>query len=155
MSATTLQLTMRSRAAKYGFMFLGLAAMFFYFVFEDYQQHRPNDTMTSIAVLFLCTGGALFLFARHRANEQVTLMKTGLPGQAVITAVGKVKFMKSGDTFTELEYRYETSGQTHEGKTALLAQEATPAWKVGDRGNIKFDAERPGRSVWIGKGEGP
>ena len=155
MSALTPQLTLRSRPAKYGFMFLALAAFFFFFSFQDYRARRSIETTISIAVLFLCTGGAFLLFARHRANEQVILLKSGRPGHAVITSVGKVKFMKSGDTFTEVKYRYESSpGQVHEGKSGLLAPGGTPDWKIGDRGDIKFDAVSPARSVWIGKGEG-
>lgn len=156
MSATTFQLTLRSRAAKYGFMFLALAGMFLYFAFDGYRQHRPVETTMWIAVLFLATSGGFFGFARHRAIEQINLLKSGRLGHAVITAVGKTKFMRSGDTFTEVEYRYEPSpGQMFEGKTALLIPGETPQWKVGDRGDIKFDVASPGRSVWIGKGEGP
>jgi hypothetical protein len=151
-SASTLQLTLRSRAAKYGLMFLGLAAIFLFFAFEDYQAHRSNETTISIAVLFLCTGGALFAFAGHRANQQVMLLESGHLASAVITAVGKVKFMRSGDTFTELKYRYEPSpGQAFEGKSGLLEADRLTEWKIGDRGNIKFDDASPARSVWMGK----
>ena len=58
MSASTLQLTMRSRSAMYGAAFVGLSALFLFFVAEDFRDHRPIETMIEVAVFFLSTGCA-------------------------------------------------------------------------------------------------
>jgi hypothetical protein len=157
MGASTLRLTLRSWSAMYGFGFVALAAMFFSFAGRDYYQgHRSAETMVSIAVLFLCIGGAFFLFARQRAAAQMGLVMSGRPGQGVVTAIREVYIGRKSSWFQVLEYSYESSpGQVHKGRSELLTTSEGRDWNIGARGAIKFDAANPARSVWIGKGEGP
>jgi len=135
----------------YGVAFAGLSALFLVFIVEDFRAHRSIETKIWIVGLFLSIGGAFMLSAWHRASQQVTLLKSGKAGQAVITAVGRVSFLRSGTRYVELEYRYEpTPGQAFEATSRLLTADEAGDLKIGQRGDIKFDAENPARSAWIG-----
>jgi hypothetical protein len=157
MSDSSLQLALRSRSMLYGAAFFMLGLLFLFFAALDFarnhQPARPIPFIAWIGVFFLCVCGAFFLFARHRAGVQTALLKSGLPAQAVITAIRDVSFSSgSGSFFTEVEYRYEPSpGQVHKGKSGLLTMAQTRGWNVGERGTIKFDAASPAQSVWIGR----
>ena len=81
----------------------------------------------------------------------MTLLRSGLAGQAVITAVRKVSFLRSGTRYIQLEYHYEpTPGQAFEATSRLLTEDEARDLTIGQRGDIKFDAERPARSAWVG-----
>ena len=139
----------------YGVAFAGLSALFLYFTLENFRAHRSIEAIGWITSFFLSIGGAFMLSAWHRASQQMTLLKSGQTGQAVITAVGRVSFLRSGTRYVELEYRYEPSpGQAFEARSRLLTEDEAGDSRIGQRGDIKFDAEHPARSAWIGRRAG-
>jgi hypothetical protein len=157
MSDSSLPLARRSRSILYGVAFFALGLLFFLFAGLDFaqdgEQPRGMTTRVWIGVAFLSVGSALLLWARHRAKVQISILESGLPAQAVITAIRDVSVSSGsgGTLFTEVEYRYEPSpGQMHKGKSGLLTIEETRGWDVGEVGTVKFDAADPAQSVWIG-----
>jgi hypothetical protein len=157
MIPSTLRLTLRSRPALHGFVFVALALIFSAFAANDYSKgHRSFETTVWIAVLFLGTAGAFLAFARKRAIDRGVLLASGLPGTGIITAIRSVygRHMRTA-WYQELVYRYEPSpGQVHVGKSELLTTSEARSWEIGARGAIRFDAASPQRSVWIGTEDG-
>lgn len=118
---------------------------------RDGEPARSTPTMIWIGVAFLGIGGALCLFAWHRAHGAMAILNSGLPAEAVITAIHYVSSSSDSELFRQVEYRYESSrGQMHKGKSGWLTPEETRGWNVGTRGTIKFNPANPAQSVWIG-----
>jgi hypothetical protein len=71
---------------------------------------------------------------------------------ATVTAVGPGNVRINRVTQWRVRYRYQDQlGREHEGRSPHLAPEEGEIWTQGDTANIKFDPQRPGKSVWLGK----
>lgn len=155
MSNSSLRLARRSQSILYGVAFFALGLLFFLFAALDFAQHgeqaRTIASNVWIGVAFLSVSGAFALLDRYRAYVQMAILESGLPAEAVITAIHGISFFRNSEEFREVEYRYESApGRMHKGKTVFLTTEETRGWIVGERGTIKLDAANPARSVWIG-----
>jgi hypothetical protein len=103
-------------------------------------------------VLFALIGIVIALPYWRRAIVVSRVHRTGISALATVAEVAP-----SGTTINRVpqwhvryEYRDE-SGVAHQGTSDLLTPAAAAEWRVGDRGAIRFDRERPGDSVWLGR----
>lgn len=54
----------------------------------------------------------------------------------------------------QIHYRYvDRMGAEHRGRSGYLEPEEAAAWKVGDKGVVRFDPRTPARSIWVGTPE--
>ena len=117
--------------------------------------NRPDLEPISGADPFLVIGGligsiGLLVFAGGvRTVRGVTaLLRDGTLSEGDITAIDARKVR--GRTTSRIGYTYSVSGTSYSGKSLPMTDTEVSGWKVGDRGAIRYDPARPGRSTWVG-----
>ena len=107
---------------------------------------------------YLLPGLLLFLAGLRRVWIWHRLVDHGVRATGTVSAVKWAMFAAAswtGRGIAEwqriIRYRYEDeSGHAHQGRSGCLSSAEALRWRVGDRCDIRFDPERPARSVWIG-----
>ena len=88
------------------------------------------------------------------------MVREGIETEATVTAVARARLQPTGsrhDFSTRggtqiIRFGYvNRSGTAHQGKSGYLPFELATAWKPSDRGAVRFDAENPAESVWMGR----
>ncbi|HXG05078.1 MAG TPA: DUF3592 domain-containing protein, partial [Candidatus Binatia bacterium] len=105
--------------------------------------------MTALGTAFAVIGGAVLgttgavLWREHR------LLRRGRKATGTILAIEPSHVAVNRARQWRLRYRYHDHfGRAHDGSSGLIAPEAAHALAVGDTVSIRFDPERPERSVW-------
>jgi hypothetical protein len=116
---------------------------------------------SGIYLLPALLGLLLFLAGLRRVWIWHRLVGHGMRATGTVSAVEGASFGSdwSGRGVSEwqqsIRYRYEDDmGRAHQGRSGYLSSAEASRWRVGDRCDIRFDRERPARSVWIGALEG-
>jgi hypothetical protein len=128
------------------------------------QQYRIEGEESSWILAFIFAGlGAVFttvgglVFARGVTHWRVTsrLRHSGTPADATVESVGPARITINGVQQMVVRYRYQDSaGRSRTGRSDPMSPEDADAWNAGDRGRIRFDAQLPQRSLWLGRDEG-
>jgi hypothetical protein len=111
-----------------------------------------------LPVIFLFVGGTLTLIggsvvvrALRRAWAQVGLSQRGITVTGTVTDVGPASMRVNGEAPWQLRYRYlDHRGHEHRGVSADLSAADAAQWQPGSTGAVRYDRERPHRSVWLG-----
>jgi hypothetical protein len=105
---------------------------------------------TGIGAFVVLVGGIVCFAGLRQASRQVSIWHSGLTAEATVLK----RYVSGSERF--LQYRYlDLQGKAHEYTDSSLSAEEYASWNVGDKGNIRFDPEDPGRSVWVGRVQSP
>ncbi|MDQ2978458.1 MAG: hypothetical protein M3R62_04505, partial [Acidobacteriota bacterium] len=94
------------------------------------------------------------------AKSRLRIVREGIETEATVTAVARARLQPTGSRHdfstgggTQIiRYSYvDRSGTPHQGKSGYMPFEQARGWKPGDRGAVRFDAENPAESVWMGR----
>lgn len=101
----------------------------------------------------LAVAGALILWRAATRRKLVDgLLREGARADAEVMEVAPTNFRINWMPQWTIRYRYrDQAGKVHDGKTPSMAQEEARRWQPGDRGQVRFERNRPHRSMWIGK----
>ena len=111
--------------------------------------------------IYLLPGLLLFLVGLRRLWIWHRLVGHGVRATGTVSAIKRPLFGSDwkgrgvSDWQGIIQYRYEDEkGEAHQGRSGYLSLAEASRWHVGDRCEIRFDRERPARSMWIGAVEG-
>ena len=97
----------------------------------------------------LAFGGTLVLWALRRVMIQRRLWRSGLRAEGEVTDVEETDVRINGRRSWRFGYRYvDHNGRSHTGMSGHLSFRAATAHKVGDRGEVRYDARHPEHSLW-------
>jgi Protein of unknown function (DUF3592) len=108
---------------------------------------------TGLGSLLAAAGGAILWWAAARRKLVHELAREGMRVDGEVVEVAPANFRINWTPQLTIRYRYrDHAGMVHEGKTPPLASEEAQRSRAGDRGEVRYERDRPQRSVWIGKG---
>lgn len=97
-------------------------------------------------------GGVLFFSALRRILLQRRLWRSGLSAEGEVMGIEETNVKFNNRRLWRFGYRYvDQKGNSQTGKSGLLSFSEATAWQAGDSGDVRYDAEHPERSVWVGK----
>ncbi|HUG56283.1 MAG TPA: DUF3592 domain-containing protein [Candidatus Limnocylindrales bacterium] len=106
--------------------------------------------------VLVALGGVLFLAALRRLLLQRRLWRSGLRTEGQVIGVEETNVRFNGRQMWRFRYRYvDQLGQGQTGKSGYLSFAQATAWQAGDRGEVRYDAEHPERSLWAGTPAAP
>lgn len=118
---------------------------------EARKDNAPWPIFAVIGVFFGGIGGFLFFREIGRIRYRARLCESGETTQGTVTAIEETSVRINKVRQWRLRYRYRDHfGQEHDGKTSYLAPRVAQSWSQGQGGEVRFEREAPGRSLWIG-----
>ena len=103
-----------------------------------------------LGAVFSVVGGIVFGRAVSRARTEWALLNRGATAVGRVLSVGPSNLRLQGRQLWRLEYEFADGvGGTQRGHATIDPSEAEQ-WKAGDTGVVRFDVDRPRRSVWTG-----
>ena len=97
-------------------------------------------------------GGVLFFAALRQVLRQGRLWRSGLVAAGEVTGVDETNVRVNRRQMWRFTYRYlDQKGKGQTGRSGYLSFREATAWQAGDRGEVRYDAEHPERSLWVGK----
>jgi hypothetical protein len=106
-----------------------------------------------IGSLFSVIGGMALFIGLKDITTTLRLFRDGILSEATVTSLNQrnvyaINHMK----MWVVKYAYsDHAGRPREGKSRLMPPDDAAQWKPGDRGQVRFDREDPGKSVWLGR----
>ena len=99
--------------------------------------------------LFAIAGGVIFGIGVRGSLRGRRIRETGMTAEAVITRVKmtNVRINRRRQARVVYEFR-DDRGEKRTGKGPYMPLDEAERWKSGDRITIKYDRDRPQRSVW-------
>lgn len=142
----------RSRQAAPGLGFLSLGLLFIAIAAKELFRRDSDRWMAYIGLFILLLGALLARASWRRGKRQLRIAREGIETEATVTAVDEVRVARAW-TKVIIGYSYaDQFGRTRQGASGYLRNdEANWGWKPGDRGAVRFDAENPVESVWMGR----
>lgn len=108
----------------------------------------------AIGLVVTAVGVAISRGAVQRVRFEHYLRREGLTGEGEVVAVQETNMRYNRRIQWQIHYRYvDRMGAEHSGRSGYLEPEEAAAWKVGDRGVVRFDPHDPARSIWVGTPE--
>ncbi len=96
-------------------------------------------------------GGVLFFTALRRLLLQRRLWRSGLSAEGSIIGVEETNVRFNERRLWRFTYRFvDQKGNSQTGRSGYLSFQEANAWEAGERGDVRYDAEHPERSVWAG-----
>lgn len=82
----------------------------------------------------------------------IQLSRRGLPAEGTVQKVWPTSTSINRVTQWRLRYEFRDHvGRSQQGESGLLSPDEAAEWRTGDTGMVRFDRERPQRSIWIGR----
>lgn len=107
---------------------------------------------TGLGLVFAPIGGFMFFKGLAGIRRELRLQSEGTSAQATVEEVAPTNTRFNGVPRWRIRYRYhDHEGRTHQGQSNLMPPEEAQAWKAGDAATVRFDADAPKTSIWIGK----
>jgi hypothetical protein len=117
------------------------------------REHRVIGPLFAALGSAFAIAGALILWratARRALVERLRIEGMRVDGE--VTEVGPTNFRVNRMPQWAVRYRYRDQvGNVHESRTPPMPQEEARQWQPGDRGEVRFDTNRPTRHVWLGR----
>lgn len=105
--------------------------------------------MTALGTVFAVVGGAVLATTGTAVWREHRLLRRGRKASGTILTIEASNVAVNRVRQWRLRYRYHDHlGRAHEGSSGPVPPEAVQALAVGDTVSIRFDPERPERSVW-------
>lgn len=102
--------------------------------------------------IFTILGGFVFVRGLQVLRRVERLERGGREAEAEVLEVAPGSISVNDVPQYVIRYRYvDHRGKTHAGRSAPMPPEEAEAWQAGDRGTVRYDADRPGASVWVGR----
>lgn len=118
-------------------------------------QLRDSATALVFSLLggvFSLLGAAIFGIGFVRARRNRRLARSGMAAQAEVQGLSESNFFVNGVAQLSVRYTFrDAAGHLVHGKSEPMPPEQARQWKPGERCTVRFDAEAPARSVWLGK----
>jgi hypothetical protein len=103
---------------------------------------------TGLGGAFAIAGAVIAFFGIRGARRQRRLHETGLMTDAVVTDVRAARLRVNGRQQGRVHYEFrDYQGGLHTGESSYMSLEDALQWKQGDRIRIRYDRDRPQRSV--------
>lgn len=97
-------------------------------------------------------GAVLFSIGGRALVRRWRIYRTGTSAPGTVTDVRETNVRVNNRTQWAVHYTYRDHvGQTRTGDSGPLPPGEAQEWQQGDTGLVRFDPERPERSVWVGK----
>jgi Protein of unknown function (DUF3592) len=107
-----------------------------------------------IGVLTAVIGTALVIPGIRGFRRERRLWTSGTPVWATVTGHEQGNVRLNGRYLWHTRYRYDdAAGATHDGRSNYLGEGEAHSFAVGSRALVRYDAQRPSDSVWIGSTE--
>jgi hypothetical protein len=100
---------------------------------------------TGAGAFTLLVGGVVFFVGARKASRNLSIWRSGMTAEATVLR----RYVSGSERYLQYRYR-DLQGREHTYTDSSLSAEEYARWKVGDKGNIRFDPENPDRSVWVG-----
>lgn len=118
----------------------------------------PGESQWLLPVVFLFLGVSLTLIggsivgrALLLARARIGLSRRGITVTGTVTDVVEIGLRVNRRTPWRLRYRYvDHRGAEHRGMSGNLSAAEATHWHTGSAGAVRYDRDRPGRSVWLG-----
>lgn len=140
---------------------VGLSLLFFFLAIRE----TSADSRTSLAVLggvLLIIGLSLLFAGRRTVQANARVMSHGVVTTGTITEITRLSLQLSARRTIQLtpdlsrsrfviHYTYlDQQGSTRHGKSGNLPYDTVLVWRVGDIAEVRYDSQKPERSVWTG-----
>jgi Protein of unknown function (DUF3592) len=117
-----------------------------------------GESQWMLPVVFLFVGGTLTLVggsvvarALLLAWARIGLGRRGITVTGTVTDVVEAGMGMNRRTPWRLQYRYvDHRGLEHRGVSGDLSAADAAQWQPGNTGTVRYDRDRPNRSVWLG-----
>jgi hypothetical protein len=105
---------------------------------------------TGLGGILTSLGGFIVLRARNLLRTQTRLQREGITATATVSEIRTSSMRINGAPHVAMHYRYQDDrGRSYTGKEYLSLEEAA-RWKEGDQATVRYDRQKPNRSIWIG-----
>ena len=102
--------------------------------------------------VFSISGGIIFFRSLIGFLTDRRLAGTGIPCEARVTEVGPTHVSINRRPQWRVHYEYrDMMGQTHQGRSGYLSEQEASEWQAGRSTQIKYDQNKPAKSVWLGR----
>ncbi len=102
---------------------------------------------------FTFAGAGLIVFSLIGGSRRRRLRRTGTPVEGVVVSSQPTNFSINRVPQWRIRYRYrDLYGVEHEGRSGFLPPSVGSGWREGDTGQVKFDPQKPEKSIWLGHG---
>jgi hypothetical protein len=104
-----------------------------------------------IGLVAALIGAVLSGRALRSATTKARIWSQGTSADATVAAVEETNVKVNRRPMWVVRYQYrDHSGQTHDGTSEYMEADKANTWKKGDSIRVRFDPEKPRRSVWVG-----
>jgi hypothetical protein len=98
-------------------------------------------------------GGYLVARSSRTLIEDSRLLRIGIEAPATVAAVEATNLRINRRVQWEISYAYrDASGKEYEGRSWTMSEAAARKFRPGDHGRIRYDPQRPAKSLWIQSG---
>ena len=103
--------------------------------------------------LFAILGAAIAWPGWRRALVVMRVQRRGTAAEAVVVGVDPTGTRINRVPQWQLRYEFRDAlGHTRHGVSDYLRPSEAAEWRVGDRGSIRYEGDRPIDSLWLGRG---
>ena len=107
-----------------------------------------------VGAIFLVIGGIFFYRGLDKHQREQRLRVAGTTTEATIVAVETTNSTMNGRRLWRIRYVYDDlSGVAQMADSGYLSAEEAQSYCVGQRAFVRYDPDRPGDSVWLGRDE--
>lgn len=119
----------------------------------DAPQTWDSLIMAGLGSLFAIAGGVILFVAMARRWTAARLRREGLVAEGTVLAIAPTNFRVNGVAQWRIHYRYQDrTGRMHDARSGLISPAEAERMSKGERGEVRYDASRPAKSLWMGRG---
>jgi hypothetical protein len=104
------------------------------------------------AVGFLVVGGVLLFSGMRLERGDARLRRDGVLVEARVAGVTAASVEIDGVEQGRIEYTFaDAQGRPQRGRSRMMPLHDAQRFSAGDRGYVRYERERPARSMWLGR----
>jgi hypothetical protein len=108
--------------------------------------------VAGITALFALLGAAIAWPGWRRALVVMRVQRHGAAAEAVVVGVDPTGMKINRVPQWRLRYEFRDAlGRTQQGVSDYMRPSEAAEWRVGDRGAIRYDVDRPMDNLWLGR----
>ncbi len=106
----------------------------------------------TIGIIFSSLGAIYLRRGLRKMRKEARLLQTGTTTEAVITAIEPTNTRLNRRTLWRVRYAFDDlSGVARQGDSGYLSAEEAQSYRLGEPVFIRYDAEQPAESIWLGR----